>query len=188
MQLTFSSLHFVNIWQAMQGFQAISPKTSFLKGIYIVMQRENSLLLLWIQWPRESHLGFQFILEALFFIWGFFNTTVRYLAMPFHILPTTRQRHHASFSVLHHSSISLVIPADRVTFLSVLCTKNREKKSSSFPSFYLQQDTVLPSLFICSGLVLYQYLFCSDCKKQFGELLVNLNCWVLPWWRSTLFV
>lgn len=40
-QLTFVSLHFVNIWQAMQGFQSICLKTSFLKGIYMVMQGET---------------------------------------------------------------------------------------------------------------------------------------------------
>jgi len=40
-QLTLVSLHFVNIWQVMQGFQSISLKTSFLKGIYVVMQGET---------------------------------------------------------------------------------------------------------------------------------------------------
>lgn len=127
-QLTFVSLHCVNISQAIWGFQSISFETSILKVTYIVVQGETICACNEADDPGSHSLACS-------------------QAVPFHMLPTTCARHCASSSVLHHSSISLAIPADTVTFfVSSVCQKIGNKPHS-FPLLYLQQDTVLLSLF-----------------------------------------
>ena len=100
-----------------------------------------------------------------------FCTTVGYLAMPFHILPTACVRHHASSSVLHHSSTSFVIPADTVNFLSVQCAKNRKHPIpfllSTSSKTYLFCHSSLSQVRCCNSICFTQIV-----KSSFGICLL----------------
>lgn len=167
-QLTFASLDLVNIGNLERFSAHLSQNKFFWKGNILYAGR-NHLNLLWSWWPREPQLGYQFggSEMTLFFIWALSHSTVRYLAMPFHWLPTTCTRHPASSSGLCHSSISLLIPVDSCFFCQFYMPKIGNK--SNFFLLYLWQNMDLLSL--------AQVVICS-----FVDLPINLNCSVLLWW------